>query len=338
MSEETLGAALEAVIFLSDKPQSLTQIRDAIDPILPLKVLHEALQLLQSEYERPHHGIRIVEVAQGYQFRTKATYQKVVVNHLKITPATLSPGALEVLAIICFQQPISKPILDQIRGVDSGHLLRILLDRRLVAVMGKSEDEPGKPSIYGTTKEFLEFFELPSLDQMPKFEELQELAISQAHKDLPKLDEVLNQDQKNRFYFDELKELDELSAQLKNIPTDTEFTKVLRSDKAQMEYIQQTLKDVTDSEVQEVVDSAALSEESGAPTAAPVKRLSAFELLEHFTAQPDPVEQLEAIPETSIEIPLETPLATSTGEDDLEALLDLAFEKLRKAAGPSQAE
>ncbi len=129
---------------MSDRPVSLLKIRNLIDEDISLRLVHESINRLQEEYETKHHGIRLQEVADGYQFRTKATYSKYVQDLLKVTSLILSPTALEVLAIIAYKQPISKTAIDKMRGVDSSHIVRGLMDKRLVKIIGRSE-ELGRP-------------------------------------------------------------------------------------------------------------------------------------------------------------------------------------------------
>ncbi|HLT22853.1 MAG TPA: SMC-Scp complex subunit ScpB, partial [Bacteriovoracaceae bacterium] len=132
LNPATLCGAIETIIFMSDKPISIQKIKAQIDPELPLRVIHESLSRLQAGYEEKHHGIRLVEVAEGYQFRTKATYSKFVQNLFKVNSLVLTPTALEVLAIIAYKQPVSKTEVEKIRGVDSSHIIRALMDKRLV--------------------------------------------------------------------------------------------------------------------------------------------------------------------------------------------------------------
>ena len=120
LNSDSLCGAIETIIFMNDKPVSIQKIRSLIDQDIPLKVIHESLQRLQSEYEEKHHGLRLLEVAEGYQYRTKATYSKYVQDIFKINSLVLSPTALEVLAILAYKQPVSKVEVDKIRGVDSG--------------------------------------------------------------------------------------------------------------------------------------------------------------------------------------------------------------------------
>ena len=170
---DTLCGAIETLIFMSDKPVSIVKIKSLIDEDMPLRVIHESLTRLQEGYESKHHGLRLVEVAEGFQFRTKATFSKYVQDLYKVNSLVLSPTALEVLAIIAYKQPVAKVEIDKIRGVDSGHIVRGLIDKRLVKVAGRSE-EMGRSVLYGTTPEFLEVFNLANIGDLPPEYELEE--------------------------------------------------------------------------------------------------------------------------------------------------------------------
>ncbi len=313
LNDETLSAAIEALIFVSDKPLSINKLRDTIDAEIPLKTLHLAIEKLQQEYESKHHGIRLQEVALGYQFRTKATYSKILQNYLKITLPSLTPATLEVLAIVSYHQPISKTNIDLIRGVDSSHLVKTLIDKKLVTVSGRSEDEPGKPSLYATTSDFLEFFNLSSLDDLPKYHELEELAQLDVVRAIPQVKDVLTASEKQIFDFDDLVEIDEIANKIKEIQVDTEFTKKLKNP------------------VEEIFTQSTESEEMIKST----KHLSAFDILENFVANQEPVvvdvaeasEALETVTEEE-EITDEPKGLKEIGDNELEALLDAAFDKL----------
>ena len=227
LNSDTLCGAIETIIFMSDKPVSIQKIKALIDVDMPLKVVHEALQRLQAEYEEKHHGIRLLEVAEGYQYRTKATYSKYVQDIFKINSLVLSPTALEVLAIITYKQPCSKVEVDKIRGVDSGHIVRALMDKRLVKVTGRS-DELGRPVLYGTTPEFLEVFNLPDLAALPPEHELDELSRVSTVGKIADIKTLVNDGDKARFKFDEIEELDMLSESIKNISAETDFTASLK--------------------------------------------------------------------------------------------------------------
>ncbi len=223
---ETLCGAIETIIFMSDKPVALAKIRNLIDEDLPLRVVHGSLERLQNEYELKHHGIRLQEVAEGYQFRTKATYSKYVQDLFKVNSLVLSPTALEVLAIIAYKQPVSKIEVEKIRGVDSSHIVRGLMDKRLVRVTGRS-NEVGRPVLYGTTTEFLEVFNLSNLDQLPPEHELEEMSQQEIGK-ISDIKTIVHHGEKNKFSFDEIDELDALSEKIKSIDSDTNFTRSLK--------------------------------------------------------------------------------------------------------------
>ena len=263
LNHDTLCGAIETIIFMSDKPVTLQKIKTQIDPDLPLRVVHDSIARLQEEYEKKHHGIRLMEVAQGYQFRTKATYSKLVQKMFKVASLQLSPTALEVLAIIAYKQPISKTAIESIRGVDSSHIVRQLMDKRLVRITGRS-DEMGRPSLYGTSAEFLEVFNLNEVTDLPSESELDELASASDVASINEIKTIVQKGDKKRFDFDELEELDELSQSIREIASDTIFTKSLID-----------------------MDKKRSNEEG-------VEKKSAFDLLEEYVSQAQVIEQNKA--------------------------------------------
>ncbi|GAB4020204.1 MAG: hypothetical protein Fur0010_22650 [Bdellovibrio sp.] len=241
LNKESLCGAIETVIFMSDKPVALNKIRAVIDEDMPLRVVHEALTRLQSEYESKHHGIRLVEVAEGYQFRTKATYSKYVQDLFKVNSLVLSPTALEVLAIIAYRQPVAKTEVDKVRGVDSSHIVRALMDKRLVRVVGRS-DEVGRPVLYGTTPEFLEVFNLANINELPPEHELESMSQQNVGK-ISDIKTLVHTGDKEKFKFDEISELDELTEAIKSISPDTEFTKsLLNEEKKRVEQSSESVR------------------------------------------------------------------------------------------------
>lgn len=227
---DTLCGAIETIIFMSDKPISIQKIKAQIDPELPLRVIHESLQKLQQGYEEKHHGIRLVEVAEGYQFRTKATYSKFVQNLFKINSLVLTPTALEVLAIIAYKQPVSKTEIEKIRGVDSSHIIRALMDKRLVKIVGRSE-ELGRPSLFGTTEEFLEVFNLPNIQALPPEYELEEMATKNTIGTIADIKSVVFRSENlSKFSADETDELERLSESINQIAAETDFTILLKTE------------------------------------------------------------------------------------------------------------
>ena len=223
---DSLCGAIETIIFMSDRPVNLLKIKNQIDNDLPLRVVHESIARLQAEYEEKHHGIRLMEVAQGYQFRTKATYSNLIQKMFKVESLQLSPTAVEVLSIIAYKQPISKTDVESIRGVDSSHIIRALMDRRLVKICGRSE-EMGRPSLYGTTPEFLEVFNLNEITDLPSEIELDEIANANEIGEIADIKKIVADTDKNKFVFDEIEELDELSSTIREIAAETFFTKSL---------------------------------------------------------------------------------------------------------------
>lgn len=225
---DTLCGAIETVVFMNEKPISIVKIKELIDPDMPLKVLHDSLARLQKEYEEGHHGIRLVEVAEGYQFRTKATYSKYVQDLFKVNSLVLGPTALEVLAIIAYKQPVAKTEVDKIRGVDSSHIVRALMDKRLVKMVGRAEDA-GRPTLYGTTLEFLEVFNLPNIESLPPQHELESMAANPVVS-MSDIKNLVNSSDKQQFKFDEWEELDKLTESIKAIHSETPFTKSLEEE------------------------------------------------------------------------------------------------------------
>ncbi len=260
LNPDTLCGAIETIIFMSDRPVTLMKIKAQIDSDLPLRVVHESIARLQEEYEAKHHGIRLMEVAQGYQFRTKATYSKVIQNMFKVSSMQLSPTALEVLAIIAYKQPISRTAVESIRGVDSSHVVRQLMDKRLVRISGRS-DEMGRPSLYSTSQEFMEVFNLNDLSQLPSESELHELATATDIGAISDIKTIVQNPDKKVFVFDEFDELEELTSQIKEIASDTMFTESLKS-----------------------MDKKRKSTEG-------VERKSAFDILEDFVNSSETIEQ-----------------------------------------------
>jgi segregation and condensation protein B len=128
---------------------------------------------LRQEYTR--RGIQLEEVAGGLLFRTNAAYAPFIREATAKKPVRMTRAQLETLAIVAYRQPLTRPEVDDIRGVDSGPVLKTLLDRDLVRILGK-KDEPGRPLLYGTAPSFLEFFGLKSLKDLPSLREFTELS------------------------------------------------------------------------------------------------------------------------------------------------------------------
>jgi segregation and condensation protein B len=171
MDEFDIKPILESLFFVSDSPIRL----EALVEILPesnKEAILEGIRQIQAEYGDRCKGIELAEIAGGYQFRTKPGWAEWV-NRLKKTKAVkLSQAALETLAIVAYRQPVIRPAIEEIRGVDSGSVLHTLLEKGLVKIMGRKE-LPGRPIVYGTTRVFLELFSLNSVSDLPKLQEIQ---------------------------------------------------------------------------------------------------------------------------------------------------------------------
>lgn len=183
--EEVLGA-LEAVIFAAGEPVSARGLKKILERWAhdqgeegELEWLAELPDLLETLLEKwsteDGRGFGLVKVAEGYTFRSNPNYGDVLRAMREQKPVRLSKAALETLAIIAYRQPATKPEIDHIRGVDCGGTIRMLLDRNLVRIIGK-KDEPGRPLLYGTSREFLSFFNLKSLGHLPTLRDVQELS------------------------------------------------------------------------------------------------------------------------------------------------------------------
>lgn len=171
---EFLGAAVEAVLFAVDRPLPFEALRELLGEVEPA-ALKGALGVLRDGYLRRGAGIRLHEVAGGYQLRTAAQARPWVAAAQGARPFRLSKAAVETLSIVAYRQPVTRSEVEDIRGVDSGGILRSLLEKQLLRVTGK-KDEPGRPLIYGTTPEFLELFGLRDLSDLPTLRDLRELA------------------------------------------------------------------------------------------------------------------------------------------------------------------
>jgi segregation and condensation protein B len=161
---------IEALLFISGEPVTLAELKNSSEiPEAELKVL---LDEMIAEYNGRNGGVLIAEIANGYQMVTNPHYAQWIRKFKSsASAAKLSMPALETLAIIAYKQPIIKAELEQIRGVNSDGVIKTLLDRRLIKIMGRKE-MPGKPLLYGTTREFLQYFGLKDLTELPTLSEL----------------------------------------------------------------------------------------------------------------------------------------------------------------------
>lgn len=162
---------LEGLLFVSESPIKL----DALKEILPewdeAGILN-GLRQIQTACEEEGRGLELIEVAGGYQLRTKPQWSQWINRLKRAKPVKLSQSALETLAIIAYRQPVIRPTIERIRGVDSGWVIRSLLEKGLIRIVGR-KDIPGRPLVYGTTKAFLELFNLNTLSDLPTLKEIE---------------------------------------------------------------------------------------------------------------------------------------------------------------------
>ncbi len=175
IEEEHIESILESLLFASDKPVSFATMKELFKGTNVSKEhLKRAIDKLSVEYAGSRRGVVLEDVSGGYQLRTKVDNMSFLRRLLKGRSFRLSGPALEVLSIVAYKQPVIKSEIDVIRGVESGHLLRALMEKGLVTFEGKS-DLPGRPMQYSTTKKFLEIFGLRNLKELPTLSQIDEL-------------------------------------------------------------------------------------------------------------------------------------------------------------------
>ena len=166
----TAESVIEAVLFASDEPLSEARLADIVE--VGAKQIRQYIKNLNDKYEANNNAFRIEQIAGGYQMLTLNTYNHWLKRLLHVrSEGKLSSAALETLAIIAYKQPVMRADIEAIRGVAAGELIRSLMYKGLVKIVGRAE-VLGRPMLYGTTKKFLELFGLNSLKDLPKVEEL----------------------------------------------------------------------------------------------------------------------------------------------------------------------
>lgn len=176
MNDEELKRVIEAILFASDEPLSINEIREVLDGA-DGRIIRTVIEGLRDEYEKEKRSFRIVEVAGGFQMATDPLYGEWLKKMYKSRQTNrLSGPALETLAIIAYRQPVTRADIEFIRGVNVDGVIKNLMDRNLIRITGR-KDVPGRPILYGTTKEFLLYFGLNSLDELPKLKEFSEAEI-----------------------------------------------------------------------------------------------------------------------------------------------------------------
>ncbi len=228
VESERIQSIVESVLFATEKPQSLSVIKQAFKGTsVKTKEIREAIQQLMIDYASGTRGFTLEEVNGGYQMRTKVDNMEYLKRMVKARPFKLSGPALEVMSIVAYKQPIIKAQIDEIRGVESGHLLRALMEKSLVAFAGKSEF-PGKPMLYQTTRKFLEIFGLRNLKELPSLSEIDELipegiGEEEEKESLGDITQNMSEEVKDDSYSEGEEELMKITEQLSDISTSSEF-------------------------------------------------------------------------------------------------------------------
>ncbi len=174
MEENNLKSAVEALIFASEKPITVEQLKKVLE--LDAAGINKIVAELRSDYEAANRGIRIIEIAGGFQMITNSSFapflKKLFKNRYR---EKLSKPALESLAIIAYKQPLTKTEIESLRNVNVDGVMKSLVEKNLIRICGRKK-VPGRPFVFGTTREFLEHFGLKSLQELPKMEDFTVLA------------------------------------------------------------------------------------------------------------------------------------------------------------------
>lgn len=174
MEDQELKSAVEALLFASGNPLSVDRLKGIFEDA-STEQIEEQIAALRREYEERRSGVMIADVAGGYQVVTRPELAPWIRKFRTVKVSTrLSRPALETLAIIAYKQPITRTEVEAIRGVNIGGIVRNLMERRLVKIVGK-KDVPGKPMMYGTSMDFLQYFGLKDLSALPTLKEFTEL-------------------------------------------------------------------------------------------------------------------------------------------------------------------
>ncbi|MBH0067969.1 SMC-Scp complex subunit ScpB [Pseudoalteromonas sp. NZS100] len=183
ISDEQLVEIIEAAIFVADKPVSKRHLKDTvlIDLAISMARINDAIDTIQEHFQT--RGIRLVEVGSGYRFQACSSLSPWLNNLWQERAPKYSRALLETLSLITYRQPITRGEIEQVRGVTTGsNIIKTLLEREWVKVVGHKE-VPGKPALYATTKQFLDYFSLTGLENLPALPTEQQSKINQLLSD-----------------------------------------------------------------------------------------------------------------------------------------------------------
>jgi segregation and condensation protein B len=188
MERDEIRSIVESLLFVADGPLSAQRFAEVLDGV-PRETIQNILKELQAELDGQNRGVRLAEVAGGYQLRTPKANADWVKKFLGGRPARMGKATLETLAIIAYRQPITKAEIEAIRGVDVDGVIGTLLERNLIRAVAR-KDVPGRPFLYGTTPEFLQLFNLKDLSQLPTLKEMDEISLPEIPGDTISLDQL----------------------------------------------------------------------------------------------------------------------------------------------------
>jgi segregation and condensation protein B len=176
MEGDTLKSIVESLLFVAEEPLTLHRLAEVIDGADKNEIA-AALGQVRIDWETNRRGVRLVEVAGGYQLRTPKENADWVKKFLGGRPARMGRATLETLAIIAYRQPVTKAEIEAIRGVDVDGVVNTLMERNLIRPVGR-KDVPGRPFLFGTTAEFLQLFNLKDLSELPTLKELDQITLA----------------------------------------------------------------------------------------------------------------------------------------------------------------
>lgn len=192
MAEDNVKSVIEALLFACEKPLAIEQVRKVLDN-MEGSVIRGVLEELKSEYEQGNRGMRIIEIAGGFQMVASAGFSPFLKKLFKDrNTEKLSKPALETLAIIAYKQPVTRQEIELLRNVNVDGVMKSLLDKSLIRIAGRKKI-PGRPFVFGTTRQFLEYFGLNSLEELPKMEEFSNLAAELSSSGPEEITEELNE-------------------------------------------------------------------------------------------------------------------------------------------------
>jgi segregation and condensation protein B len=175
MEREEIKSVIESLLFVAEAPLTVQRLGEVLEGVAK-EDIRSTLDELHAELEANRRGVRLVEVAEGYQLRTAKVNADWVKKFLGGRPARMGRATLETLAIIAYRQPITRAEIEAIRGVDVDGVINTLLDRSLIRAVAR-KDVPGRPFLYGTTPEFLQLFNLKDLTHLPTLKEMTEMTL-----------------------------------------------------------------------------------------------------------------------------------------------------------------